>query len=65
MQYHKYCSYFKIFIFPFVENYFRDLLEIMCLKKVLCTSMQGLAQKYNPNKYDKLCCIRFRNCKCL
>ena len=36
------------FHFPFVENYFRDLLEIMCLKKVLCTSMQGLAPKYDP-----------------
>ena len=30
--YHKDCSYFIFFIFPFVENYFRDLLEIMCIR---------------------------------
>lgn len=35
--------------FPFrSKNYFRDLLEIMCDQKVLCTSMQGLASKYYP-----------------
>ena len=52
MQYHKHCSYFKIYIFPFVENYFRELLEIMCLKKVLCTSMQGLNQNTTHRRGD-------------